>query len=373
MKFPLLGFILLLTFARTGFAQDFVHPGSWITQAGCDRISSNVAAGKEPWASAWKALKNSDAQADYKPNSNTAVTNSYAMQNDGHAAWVLSVKWIASGDKSYADAAIRILNAWSSKTAVPDDTLRTGLGATQMINAAELIRCANNGAAGWDPADATKFEEFCKNLLYPVVKKNGGGGWGTPCLSALVAMGVFCNDHAIYELGKSMYMENRRETDPGCDKSCLREYIFDNGQNGDTYRDQGHSMGALAHLAECAETCANQGDSSLWTAYDNLLLKGYEYVAKYNLGNDVDFVPYVDGNGKHKDSIGATGRVSAGGSWSPMFEIAYNRFKILGLSSPYTKQVRDSYAPESTNGDNCGMGTLIFTIDPPTPTPSPSL
>jgi hypothetical protein len=56
-----------------------------------------------------------------------------------------------------------------------------------------------------------------------------------------------------------------------------------------------------------------------------------------------------------------------------MFEIAYNRFKILGLSSPYTKQVRDSYAPESTNGDNCGMGTLIFTIDPPTPTPSPSL
>jgi hypothetical protein len=236
MKFPLLGFILLLTFARTGFAQDFVHPGSWITQAGCDRISSNVAAGKEPWASAWKALKNSDAQADYKPNSNTAVTNSYAMQNDGHAAWVLSVKWIASGDKSYADAAIRILNAWSSKTAVPDDTLRTGLGATQMIN----------GAAGWDPADATKFEEFCKNLLYPVVKKNGGGGWGTPCLSALVAMGVFCNDHAIYELGKSMYMENRRETDPGCDKSCLREYIFDNGQNGDTYRDQGHSMGALA-------------------------------------------------------------------------------------------------------------------------------
>ena len=58
-------------------------------------------------------------------------------------------------------------------------------------------------------------------------------------------------------------------------------------------------------------------------------------------------------------------RLSAGGSWSPMFQIfAYNRFKILGLSAPYTKQVRDSYAPEKTNSDNCGMGTLIFTIDP---------
>jgi hypothetical protein len=356
--------LALLILVHPAAAKDFVHPGSWITQAGCDRISANVAAEKEPWASAWKALKNSEANADYKPNSESVVKNSYAMQGDGHAAWVLSVKWIASGDKSYADATIRILNAWSSKTEVPNDTLRTGLGTTQMINAAELIRYANKGAAGWDPADAAKFEDFCKRLLFPVVKQNAGGGWGTPCLSALVAMGVFCNDRQIYELGKSIYMENRRETDPGCDKSCLREYVFDNGQNGDSYRDQGHSMGALAHLAECAETCANQGDSSLWTAYDNLMLKGYEYVAKYNLGNDVDFVPYIDGNGKHKDSIGATGRVSAGGSWSPMFEIAYNRFKILGLSAPYTKQVRDSYAPEKTNSDNCGMGTLIFTVDP---------
>jgi hypothetical protein len=366
LKQFLWAFALVLA-VRSAAAQAFVHPGSWVTQADCNRIYTNVAAGQEPWASAWAALKNSEAKPDYKPNTEPAVKNSYAMQNDGHAAWVLSVKWIVSRDKADAVAAIRILNAWSSKSAIPDDTLRTGLGATMMINAAEVIRHANNGAAGWEPADAARFEQFCRRLVLPVVKRNGGGGWGTPCLSALVAMGVFCDDRTIYDLGKNMYMENRRETDRGCDKSCLREYVFDNGQNGDTYRDQGHSMGALAHLAECAETCANQGDTSLWTAYDNLMLKGYEYVAKYNLGDGVDFQPYVDGNGKHKDSIGATGRVSAGGSWSPMFEIAYNRFKQLGLFAPYTKQVRDICAPEKTNSDNCGMGTLLFTVDPDKP------
>ncbi len=364
----LFAFVLLATsFTRPLIAaQPMRHPGSWITQEGCDRIRKNVTAGRDPWKTAWAALEKSEASPDYRPNGDTEVKNSYAIQNDGHAAWVLAVKWIASGDRKYADGSIRILDAWSAKKSVPDDTLRTGLGATQMINAAEIIRYANKGTAGWPPVGVEKFESFCHEKLLPVIRRNGGGGWGTPCLSALVAMGVYCNDPEIYQLGHDMVMENRRETEPGCGKSCLREYVFDNGQNGDSYRDQGHSMGALAHLAEAAETCANQGDMSIWTAYDNLLLRGYEYVAKYNLGEEVEFIPYTDCNGKQKTSISPEGRVSSGGSFSPMFEIAYSRFRQMGLESPYTKKVRDGYAPEKTNSDNCGMGTLIFTLDEPT-------
>jgi hypothetical protein len=66
MKKLICSLFALLIFVLPAPAQDFVHPGSWITQAGCDRIRTNVAAGKEPWASAWQTLKNSEANADYK-------------------------------------------------------------------------------------------------------------------------------------------------------------------------------------------------------------------------------------------------------------------------------------------------------------------
>jgi len=361
---PILAIISLLLAFLCGAvqaAQPFVHPGNWHTQADIDRIRTNVAADKEPWKSAWVAFKDSQAGVDYQPHVQAKVTDSYALQNDGHAAYCLAVKWMVSGDKKYAAAAIRIINAWTSEVkAIPNDTLRVGLGATKMVNAAEILRYADRGAAGWSPEDAGRCEKFFKELVFPVIKQNGGGGWGTPCLSALVGIGVFCNDRDIYNLGCKMYLEDRGETDPGCGKSCLKEYVFANGQNGDSYRDQGHSQGALAHLGEVCETAWNQGDD-LYGAYDNLLLKGYEYVAKYNLGYDVEFIPYTDCHGNFKGSISSAGR----GKFSPMYEMIYNHYvNRKGIPAPYTKMVRDKYAPEVTNGDNAGIGTLTFTREP---------
>jgi hypothetical protein len=46
MKKQLLSFFAFLILAQPIIAGDFVHPGSWITQAGCDRIRKNVAAEK---------------------------------------------------------------------------------------------------------------------------------------------------------------------------------------------------------------------------------------------------------------------------------------------------------------------------------------
>ncbi|MEO6734007.1 MAG: hypothetical protein ABIN01_22485 [Ferruginibacter sp.] len=66
-------------------------------------------------------------------------------------------------------------------------------------------------------------------------------------------------------------------------------------------------VGALATVCKIAY---NQGDD-LYVAYDNRLLKGCEYVAKYNLGNDdVPFETWKDITGKYSEwtKISAIGR-----------------------------------------------------------------
>ena len=43
-----------------------VHPGGWHTEADLQRIRAGVAAGMEPWKSAWAAIKDHDADVNYR-------------------------------------------------------------------------------------------------------------------------------------------------------------------------------------------------------------------------------------------------------------------------------------------------------------------
>jgi len=74
----------------------------------------------------------------------------------------------------------------------------------------------------------------------------------------------------------------------------------------------------------------NQG-IDIYSAYDNRLLKGLEYTARFNLGNDV---PY-DGKGV----ISQKGR----GQFAFIWELPYQHYVIeKGLEMPYTKQIIES-------------------------------
>ena len=64
-------------------------------------------------------------------------------------------------------------------------------------------------------------------------------------------------------------------------------------------RDQDHVMFGLGNLAEACETAYNQGDEKMYAALDNRLLTGYEYTAKYNLGESVPFTTWTDISGRY--------------------------------------------------------------------------
>ncbi|MDP6893186.1 MAG: GDSL-type esterase/lipase family protein, partial [Verrucomicrobiota bacterium] len=96
---------------------------------------------------------------------------------------------------------------------------------------------------------------------------------------------------------------------------------------------------------------------------NNRILKGYEYIARYGLGEEVPYRHYLDRTGKY----GFNGRnnhytkistVSRGNFW-PIYERNYQHYvKRRGILAPYSKQVVEMKRPEGHSSDHVGLGTL---------------
>ena len=346
-----------------GAPSDLIHPGGFLTQTEMTRIRANVAAGNEPWASAWTALRNSEAGSTYQPSVTATVTDSYALQNQGHAAYVLAVKWVASGDVAYATAAKRILDAWVSTVTslTATTTLRTGIGASQFANAAEIMAHGFNGAAGWPPAQIARAKTWFGSVVWPVIGQadaQRSSNWGTSAMAGCMATAIFTDQRMRVDYTVAAYKNGFTDAPDGC--SGVTQYICEpTGQPTEAGRDQGHAQGGVAHLVEVALMAWHQG-IDLVSVADNRLAAGMEYLAQYNLGGDVPYDPnFPDPCNVYLNwaTISATGR----GSFSPVYEMANKLFDLAAVSHPFTTQVVNSpgYQPEGTNSDHPGSGTLI--------------
>ncbi len=343
--------------------QIMVHPGAFNTEADLERVRANVAAGREPWKSAWAALEKTSPDAKCQPSHVTEnVTNGYMTQGDGHAAYVLAIKWAASGDPADAKAAIRIIDAWTStvKSATAAGTMRNGLGGNQMANAAEILAHAFHGSAGWPPENVVRAQRWFKEVLYPCVStgRMRSANWGTSCLAGCMAMAIFCDDRTMFNDSAYAYEHGFTNTDDG---GCgVAQYIDESGENAESGRDQPHCQGGIGHLMEVAVMAYNQGVPALFAYKDQRIVVGFEYTAKYNLGYDVPYHPFPDYTGKmiYPNGISSKNR----GHFSPIYEMANYYFTKAGYHVPYTSQVRKApgYAPEGTSSDHTGLGTLLY-------------
>lgn len=342
-----------------------IHPGGFFKQPDLDRIRTGVAMGSAPWAGAWAAVRNTGAGTTQQASVPPVVTDPYLLQNHGHAAYVLAIKWVASGDMAYATAAKRVLDAWvNTVTRMETDTLRTGIGAVQMGNAAEIIAHGFNGGAGWPPAQVAKARTWFKNVLWPTIGSRNpqrSSNWGTAAMAGCMATAIFSDDRDRFNYTVDAYKNGFTDAPDGC--SGVTQYICEaSGQATESGRDQGHPQGGVAHLVEVAFMAWNQG-VDLVSYGGNRVLAGVEYHAKYNLGRDD--VPYnanfADPCNVHPSTwltISPVGR----GSFSPLYEMANKLFTLADVPRPFTAQVIASagYAPEKTNSDHPGMGTLTF-------------
>ena len=120
----------------------------------------------------------------------------------------------------------------------------------------------------------------------------------------------------------------------------LANYVWENGQNQESSRDQQHAFFGLATAAGIAEVAWNQG-YDVWNSLDNRLLKGFEFMSKYNTSYVASFpdqpTPWEPDN--------VIQRFDRTGRWfskqvSPYFESQYDcePGRILWEADPFTNR-----------------------------------
>jgi hypothetical protein len=348
----------------------FVHPGLLHTASDLKRMKEMVAKHAEPWKSGFEVFKNSPySSVQWTPHPAKHVERSLLigagknigdLEKDVCAAYQNALMWAITGEEVHAKKAVEIINAWSATIQIFDGTdveLGAGLCGFKLANAAEIMRTY----PGWSPVDIKQCQEMFRKVFYPPIQYFAlwaHGNWDLACMKEMMAIGVFCDDHALFDKAVDFYRRG-----PG--NGSLTHYIInENGQVQESGRDQQHTQLGIGHLSEMCEIGWSQGmDMYGWV--NNRLLKGFEYTAKYNLGEEVPFEPYTDISGRFPAiQISPDGR----GNLRSIYEMVFNHYaNRAGLSEEqyrYTKRAVDKLRPEKAgfNADNPGYGTLLFSL-----------
>ncbi|EJD52325.1 putative GPI anchored protein [Auricularia subglabra TFB-10046 SS5] len=385
-------FVLAALSARAAF----VHPGLLHTNADLTRIKGRVDKKEQPWVTGWnKLIANSHAQISYAARPQTVVyrgsdgthsENYGTLYNDAHAAYQLAIRWKVSGDTQYADAAGRILSAWGSTlTGIggsSDKFLASGLYGYQLANAAEILRTY----APWANVNLTQFNSMMSRVFLPMnldffTRHNDAkvdhywANWDLCNMASMMAIGVLTDNSTAFD-----YVINYFKTGAGngaIEKMVWKLYSEAGsgkqlGQGQEAGRDQGHATLDFALLGVIAQQAYNQGQD-LFAYQNNKILAGSEYMAKYNLGNDVPYTTYVNSD-VTQTVISSNSR----GNMRPMGELLFAHYSSLkGLNASWTGMYRDlvvsqaggaeggggDYGPNSGGYDQLGHGTLLFRLE----------
>lgn len=318
---------------------NFTHPGIAHTKESIDFVKKKIAAKQQPWLKAWQDLcASKHASLNYKPQPRKLVERgpynnpdigSSEFSDDGKAAHTHALCWALTGNEAHAKKAAEILDAWSTnlKTIKNHDArLLVGMVAPHYCIAADIIK---HTWTGWSEKNQQQFAALLNEVFYPIIKDfypSANGNWDASMIQAMIAMAVFLDDQAMFDKATTYYLK-------GKGNGAIGNYFIESGQCQESGRDQAHTQMGIRFLTNTAETAWIQ-KIDLYGALDNRLLKGLEYTAKYNLGNDVPYVPYTSYQERyHYKNLSDDAR----GRLQSMYEKAYNHYNHRkDLDAPYT-------------------------------------
>ena len=318
----------------------FVHPGMPWTIEDLDQMK--ILKNSSPWSTGWDTIMASkEASLDYKmtgPAVNEGAPNDHNLTNDGNAALYHALQWYFTRKEEHAKKAVGILEAYAATHRTWSGTaihLHAAWRGGTLIRAAEILRYTY---PGWTEENTANCEKYFIDVYWslfrlpnPLRAANQGANnlWGA------MQIAVFCNDQEKFQ-------------------QCIEAYLNDpcggisntlpNGQCGDTGRDQGHAGAMIGNLSSAAEIAWSQG-VDLYGALDNRLLTATEYWAKYNSGEEVEYINHGTSYGYYT-SIGDHGRDPNSPDFVYLIEQVYAAYAIRkGIESPVLKKYRKTQPP----------------------------
>ncbi|MBW8799897.1 MAG: alginate lyase family protein [Streptomyces sp.] len=376
------------TSAAASTTVTYAHPGLLHTQADLNRMATKVAAGAQPWTSGWGRLTaNSHASSNWVANPQSSIVrgsgcseNYTIAYNDIAAAYQNALYWRITGDTAHAHTAATILNRWASTLRTislcsTDGYLAAGIYGYEFANAAEIMR-------GYSGFDLAAFQNMMRTVFYPLnndflINHHGAcvqhywANWDLCNMCSILAIGVLCDDSAKVNQAITYFSSGAGNGSI----NHLTPFLYSDGtaQCQESGRDQGHTMLDVALVGAFCQMAWNQG-YDLFGYESNRVLRMCEYIAKYNLGNDVPYTPYTWHDGTGCTTLESQNTISSGsrGNIRPCWALVYNHYaRLKGLSAPYSKAYAGLLAPEGGGGDygpnsggydQLGFGTLAYSL-----------
>lgn len=347
--------------APNALSSGFIHPGISHNQAELTFVKSKLKAGEQPWRESWEQMKSSkEADLTWEPKTRAHVERgAYNRPNigassfldDAEAAYTHALLWVFTDNQAHALKAAEILKAWSvtlESVSNHDAKLLVGMGGLQFCNAAELLK---HTWEDWPQEDQQAFKDMLQKVLYPVIQDffpRANGNWDASMIQTMMAMGIFLDDHVMFQKAVDYYLN-------GTGNGAVNHYFNHYGQCQESGRDQAHTQMGLEYLVNSAEIAWKQG-IDLYSAYDNRLAKGFEYTARYNLGQDVPFEYYESYQGTYKHyNISRKSR----GRLRDMYEKAYNHYhNRMSMDMPWCNRAIEKTRPET--GGTMPWSTLMY-------------
>jgi hypothetical protein len=270
----------------------FVHPGILNTQASLDYIRTQASVTSSSRYSDFNATVVDFINKHAIPTSYPAVvvakssgstTTETQIKSNATLVYAIALRWAESGDVTYANQAIGMLNGWSYN--FQKYTIDTGSNASQydleaawvaptFCAAAEIMRyyTINGHGSGWSTADINQFSTFLNTLKNNYINNTPSysNNWNVSAAYAKMAVGVFLNSTSVYQSGLDALkaiMPSVIQPDGTMPELCVR-------------LDCVHFQYSLTGLTYGAEIARIQGDNSIYSFDSNRISAGYDYMRK---------------------------------------------------------------------------------------------
>jgi parallel beta-helix repeat protein len=316
----------------------FIHPGMAQSRQDLEFMKQKVLAGEQPWKNAFDNLQKITS-LNFIPQTFTHISvGPYGANSSGgkefsesaSEAYNHSLMWYITANKSYAEKAIEILNAWSLVIWDFDDNnakLNVGLSGYYFLNAAEILK---NSDSGWKKEDIEKFKRMVLTVFYPTIKDfftEANGNWDASIINTMLCIGVFTDNHEIFNRAVERFYRG-----PG--NSGITKYIYPTGQIQESTRDWGHVQLGIGEFAKAAQVAWTQG-LDFYSVADNRLALGYEYIARFMLGDNVPVFGVI--STREQDTF------------RDIFESIFQHYhSIKGIEMPFTARVIERTRPTSS-------------------------
>jgi hypothetical protein len=292
----------------TGQAQAWTHPGIVVSQAQLDATRAAYQAKDPVIVDQVNKAKNSNygslsysVKGPWPGGINQCGSNSnpnHGCQNaddDSNAAYVQALLWYMTGNQTYANNAIEIMNTYSSGfrgyagtnglscpsgTDCSNGPLQSGWDAEKWPRAAEIIRygkTSSGAASGWSASSVTAFSNMLKNIYQPVIQNGSGvnGNWDMSMIDGTMQIAVFTENSTLLSSARTLwkgrvpdlfYLQSKdgssHAASPRGNPSWFGQSVFNASTNNvgqETCRDLRHMEDSIASTLLTAETDWIQG------------------------------------------------------------------------------------------------------------------